>query len=259
MDDQPDGPAGKGIKLPHMPLWVYDIDTDRDCRRMPDATFGRYMRLLIRQWIEGSVPATPAEAMRDAMLDPGSEGDTQSLLDRKFSALDGSARRNGKCDEERQKAIQKILVNREAARKGGKSKRRRRSGANAKANALADAQANAPIRASDSDSVSSSEPLVLKEIPENLNSATVREAVTEWFAHRREIKKPWTPRMARSSFRQWGDAGWSESRIVAAIRHSMANGWQGIHEPKTNGAERPTGATNGNQFKGARRPIPTVL
>lgn len=135
------------MKLPHMPLWVYDIDTDRDCRKMSDATFGRYMRLLIRQWIEGSVPAKPPEAVRDAMLDPGSEGDVQSLLDRKFTQRDGDERRNVKCDEERRGAIEKCERNRSAGRKGGVAK--------ASANAVANAKANGQTRASGSDSDSS--------------------------------------------------------------------------------------------------------
>lgn len=109
-------------KLPHMPLWVYDLDTDRDCRKMSDATFGRYMRLLIRQWIEGCVPATPTEAMRDAMLDPGSEADIQRLLDQKFTLKDGQARRNVKCFDARNDAIKKVLTLRKNGSYGGLAK-----------------------------------------------------------------------------------------------------------------------------------------
>ena len=109
-----------GIKLPHMPLWVYDLDTDRDCRRMSDAQFGRYMRLMIRQWIEGSVPATPTEAIRDAMLDPGSEGDIQSLLDRKFSDKVEAGRGNPKLAQVRQECLAKVETNRANGKKGGR-------------------------------------------------------------------------------------------------------------------------------------------
>lgn len=131
-----------------MPLWVYDIDTDRDCRKMPDAEFGRYMRLLIRQWIEGSVPATPAECVRDAVLDPGSEGDIQSLLDRKFSLKSGTERRNPKCAEERDIAVAKCQTNRANGSLGGRPK--------AKSNGYPNAKPNGSIRASGSGSDSSS-------------------------------------------------------------------------------------------------------
>ena len=43
--------------LPHMPLWVYDIEADEDCSLMTLEEFGAFMRLLIRQWIEGSIPS----------------------------------------------------------------------------------------------------------------------------------------------------------------------------------------------------------
>jgi hypothetical protein len=232
-DHEEDNQADKGdsIKLPHMPLWVYQIDTDRDCRGMPDATFGRYMRLLIRQWIEGCVPATPAEAMRDAMLDPGSEGDIQSLLDRKFSIRDGSVRRNGKCDEERQEAIRKVLLNREHARKGGRAK--------ALASAKASAKASAHLRASGSVSESES----LPELPERLRCATVKAALAEWIAHRREIRKKFTKRAAGMCFKKWTEEGWTPERVVRAIEHSIGNTYTGICEPAGGGGVRTVRAT----------------
>jgi uncharacterized protein YdaU (DUF1376 family) len=103
-----------------MPLWVYDLEADRDCRKMSDATFGRYMRLLIRQWIEGSVPATPTDAMRDALLDSDSEGDVQSLLDRKFSEQVDGGRANRRLDAERSAAMEKVATNRANGAKGGR-------------------------------------------------------------------------------------------------------------------------------------------
>lgn len=110
------------VKLPHMPLWVYDIDTDEDCRAMPDATFGRYMRLMIRQWIEGSVPADAALCVRTGMLDHDAAADVKSLLDRKFSVRDGSRRLNARCKQEREAATEKVLALRRNGSKGGRKK-----------------------------------------------------------------------------------------------------------------------------------------
>jgi uncharacterized protein YdaU (DUF1376 family) len=116
-------------KLPYLKLWVYDIDSDRECRRMNDATFGRYMRLLILQWIEGDVPANATDAARDAGVDNGATEAIQSLLDRKFP-LDGSVRRNPRLAAERDEAMGISKIRSEVGRVGGL----------AKANALANAK-----------------------------------------------------------------------------------------------------------------------
>lgn len=58
----------------------------------------------------------------------------------------------------------------------------------------------------------------------------------EWIAHRRELKKPATPRaqaMQMTRLRKMGN-----NRAIAAIEHSIANGWQGIFEPGDNRAKQ---------------------
>lgn len=112
------------FELPYMPLWVVDIDTDRDCRAMTDAEFGRYMRLLFRQWMEGDVPTDARSAIRDAMLDPDAVESVQTLLDLKFNERSGRATRgrNRRCNELREAAITKAETNRRNGAKGGRPK-----------------------------------------------------------------------------------------------------------------------------------------
>ena len=50
-----------------------------------------------------------------------------------------------------------------------------------------------------------------------------------WCRHRSEIKKPLTPQATTEQLAKLRDMG--ESRAIAAIRHSVAGGWQGIFEP----------------------------
>lgn len=50
-----------------------------------------------------------------------------------------------------------------------------------------------------------------------------------WLQHRQEIKKPLTPTSAKQQLEKLKDIG--EARSIAALKHSMANGWQGIFEP----------------------------
>ena len=70
----------------------------------------------------------------------------------------------------------------------------------------------------------------------------------EWLSHRREIRKPMTIRAQRALMDSF--TGWDAERIKAAIRHSIANGWQGIFEPKqhTHAPQRTTRATADEEY-----------
>ena len=65
------------------------------------------------------------------------------------------------------------------------------------------------------------------------------DAWNEWLAHRREIRKPMTIRSQRMQLNEF--VGWTPERIITAIRHSIANGWQGIFEPKQQHHGQSTG------------------
>jgi hypothetical protein len=76
-----------------------------------------------------------------------------------------------------------------------------------------------------------------------------KAAWARWEQHRREIGKRLTPTSVRQQFAKL--AGMGEARAVAAIEHSIANGYQGIYEPTgrsagVNGRPDP-GATLANQ------------
>ena len=55
-------------------------------------------------------------------------------------------------------------------------------------------------------------------------------AWAEWCKHRRESRKPITPTAARQQLSDLG--GMDVERAVAAIKHSIAGGYQGIFEPR---------------------------
>ena len=54
-------------------------------------------------------------------------------------------------------------------------------------------------------------------------------AWTDFCQHRRELKKKLTPTATRQIFADL--AAWGEQRAIAAIRHTIGKGWQGIREP----------------------------
>ena len=65
--------------------------------------------------------------------------------------------------------------------------------------------------------------------PLPFDSASFRSAWEQFAQHRREIRKPLTPTASKLTLEQLERIG--EDRAIAAIRHTIAKGWQGIREP----------------------------
>jgi hypothetical protein len=58
----------------------------------------------------------------------------------------------------------------------------------------------------------------------------------EWIEHRKEIRKPMSERAARmlaKELERWTGKGWSERECMDAVENSIAHGYQGVFEPKT--------------------------
>jgi hypothetical protein len=68
-----------------------------------------------------------------------------------------------------------------------------------------------------------------------IQSEAFKEAWNLWCQHRTEIKKPLKPTSCDQQLKQLAE--WGEARAIAAIRYTVAKGWQGIQEPdaKRNG------------------------
>jgi hypothetical protein len=69
------------------------------------------------------------------------------------------------------------------------------------------------------------------------SSDPFREAWETWCRHRREKRQPLTPTATRQQLAKLEAMG--EARAIAAIAHSVENGYQGIFEPKGASADRP--------------------
>jgi len=54
------------------------------------------------------------------------------------------------------------------------------------------------------------------------------QAWQDWQEHRREIKKPLTPRASQEQMKEF--RAWGEVRAIKAIRHTIKNQWIGIRE-----------------------------
>jgi hypothetical protein len=72
--------------------------------------------------------------------------------------------------------------------------------------------------------------LALDGLPATFHTEAFKAAWADWVGHRRDIGHPLTPRAVKMTFRELTD--WGPQRGVAAIQHSIANGWRGLFEPK---------------------------
>lgn len=75
-------------------------------------------------------------------------------------------------------------------------------------------------------------------MPDELDTPRFSNAWEAWRADRRERKKPLTPRAEAMQLKNLSKMG--ESRAVAALEHSIANGYQGIYEPKNDNHQSST-------------------
>ena len=66
--------------------------------------------------------------------------------------------------------------------------------------------------------------------PAELQTEEFRVTWTLWEEHREEIRKPLTPKAIDQTLKKC--AKWGQDRAIAAIEHTVANGWQGIREPE---------------------------
>lgn len=72
------------------------------------------------------------------------------------------------------------------------------------------------------------------EMPSALAGEDFEEAWKEWAEYRKQAKlKAYLPMGAQKQLAELATIG--KARAIAAINHSIAQGWQGIHEPKSSG------------------------
>lgn len=88
------------------------------------------------------------------------------------------------------------------------------------------------------------------ELPSELVTDAFIAAWLEWCEHRREVGKRLKPTSTKQLLRDFTQ--WGPDRAVAAIRHTIAKGWQGIREPET------TGKTDNGKPKPEHRPFATA-
>ena len=202
---------------------------------------GAYIRLLCHQWNKGGIPNDPERLARMAGVMPGP---SLGYASAKFRLCEDGVLRNDRMEAERVKQQQFRARQGEKGKRGADTRWKNGAGHAPAMPVLCPGYAPAmpvPIPEHSSPSPSPSpkeeeEPKKRKsfdvsaiEIPEALNTAGFLNAWDRWCDHRREMKKPLTKTSTEHQLKEL--AGMGESRAIAALHHSVKNGWQGIYEP----------------------------
>jgi len=87
----------------------------------------------------------------------------------------------------------------------------------------------------------------LDGLPLDFQTDAFHAAWTDWVGHRRDLRHPLTLRSVKATFK--GLAAMGPERAIAAIQHSVANGWRGLFEPQ----EKQSGAKNKGSVADDRR------
>ncbi len=94
--------------------------------------------------------------------------------------------------------------------------------------------ASPPVKFSPRKAEGRRKPEPLPDLPLPFDSIEFGAVWADWRQHRAEIRAPITPVSLRQQLARLGEMG--EARAIAALKHSMANGWQGIFEEKKSGS-----------------------
>lgn len=231
------------IKLPHMPLWVYDLEADEDCSLMTLAEYGAYIRLLQRQWIEGNIPNETERLARLLRVTPDEFDSIWQMIGTKFREEPDTGRlANPRLAEERDRCIQKALKNRENGKKGGRPPKNRKDNPE-ETERLSESKPNGSIRAYGSGSgygsVSSKGrsaeeggvDLLFPEGAECLDTQAFRDQWGEWLAYRRE--KRWglpADITVKTQFLKLAKVG--HDQAIETIKLSISNDWRGLFPEK---------------------------
>lgn len=79
--------------------------------------------------------------------------------------------------------------------------------------------------------------------PDGYETEDFKAAWNDWSEHRRAMKKPLTPQSEKLQMKQLAE--WGYDLALATLKHSTANGWQGLYPPK-DGARRSAPAPKRN-------------
>jgi uncharacterized protein YdaU (DUF1376 family) len=204
---------------------------------MSDEETGAYIKMLSTQWLHGSLPNCKKTIKKMINL----RKVPSEIVMRKFAICDDGFLRNERMETVRQKQI----IYAETMKNNANSRWNKKKEADALAMQMhyeSICKTDA-LHSSSSSSTSTSTTILKtnnnKERAEALilpfDSSDFKLFWANWEQHRKEKKAKLTPTVRNQQLAKLKDMG--EHRAIAALKHSLANGWTGIYEPA---ASKPT-------------------
>ena len=210
---------------------------------MSDEETGVYIKMLSTQWLHGSLPNCK-KAIKKMI---NSRKVPSEIVLRKFAICDDGFLRNERMEIVRQKQISYA----DTMKNNANSRWNKKKNADAIAMQMHDDSICKTDALHSSSSSSSSttpktnnnkERAVALVLP--FDSPDFKLFWANWQQHRIEKKAKLTPTATKQQLERLAEMG--EERAIAALKHSMANGWQGIYEPgisPSNGIYKANGKT----------------
>lgn len=87
------------------------------------------------------------------------------------------------------------------------------------------------------------------DLPENLNSARMRDAWTQWCIYRKERKQPMTAQTVKLQLAAMSK--WGEPYTVSAIEKSIMNSWRGVFGPEDGAGNQSKTPAQKSEFASA--------
>jgi uncharacterized protein YdaU (DUF1376 family) len=224
-------------KAPSFQWYPADYLADMQVRMLSWASRGLYVDLLCFCWREGYIPADSTAIAQltgchdMAIIEPclllfSDSGESGKLIHKRL-------------EKERDKQNEHRKERAEAGKKGAESrwgnKKPTRKKKDSKANGSANGSAMMLLMAKNGSSSSISSSTSTSELISTnvdilpFSSPDFLMFWSNWEQHRIEIKKKLTPTTKKQQLAKLGEMG--EARAIAALKHSLAGGWQGIFEP----------------------------
>lgn len=193
---------------------------------MSDEETGVYIKMLSTQWLHGSLPNCK-KAIKKMI---NSRKVPSEIVLRKFAICDDGFLRNERMESVRQKQITYA----DTMKNNANSRWNKKKNADALAMQMHSESIckNDALHSSSSTSTSIPTPKTNKKeraVALPFNSPDFLLFWANWQQHRAEKKAKLTPTAIRQQLDRLAEMG--EERAIAALKHSMANGWQGIYEP----------------------------
>lgn len=206
------------------PAFQFYANDFMDATRFWEANaVGLYIRCLCIQWTQGGLPCDVRSLSKGLGMDFEEFERCWKALASKFELCEDGLLKNSRLEEVRTRQ----------AEVSSKRSNAGKIGAIAKANAKANASTNDKQRKEKVEVEISGKERVheAKVIPLPFTSEAFALAWAEWETSRREAGKPIKPTGRKLQMAKCIE--WGEIRAIAALRHSAANGYQGLFEPNT--------------------------